>query len=50
MAHEKDYDDILAEMQDKIITLKKENHNLRMELEKIQTAFRDFVDYRERTL
>ena len=50
MVHEKDYDDILAEMQDQIITLKKENHNLKMELEKKQKAFRDFFEYRESIL
>ena len=47
---EKDYDDILAEMQDEIITLKKENHNLKLELDRVRTAFRDFMEYRERIL
>lgn len=44
------HDDTIAEMQDEIITLKKENHNLKLELDRVKKAFRDFVEYRERIL
>ena len=40
MALEEDYDDILLKLQDEIITLKKENHKLKMENDRMRQVFR----------